>query len=194
MMQANERQRAEGRARKEQAKAEEAEIVRRMKIKFRQDDFAAAEKERQHKILEHNYKRDIHKQMKMRSDFFQAAKQADAEQQRKIKEQEEFRERVVEEARKAILREHAAKLKDFLPKGVFAKESDLQMLSVFDVDGDDVLSAAEARAAKKELLAYGDANGDGRLDAGERERAFTRLRNAVDKDGDGRLGTGERTA
>merc|ERR550537_288073 len=127
--------------------------------------------------------------MKTRSEFFAAAQVADNEQQRVNANRREFEERVVEEARKAILREHAAKLKDFLPKGVFSKESDLQMLSVFDVDGDDVLSAAEARAAKKELLAYGDANGDGRLDAGERERAFTRLRNAVDKDGDGRLGT-----
>ena len=194
MMQANERQKAEGRARKTQAAADEAEIVRKMRIKFRQDDLVAAEKDRQHKALELNYKLEINQQMKTRSNFFAAAKVADAEQQRTIQAEEKFRDQVVEEARKAILREHAAKLKDFLPKGVFAKESDLQMLSVFDVDGDDVLSAAEARAAKKELLAYGDADGDGRLDAGERDRAFTRLRNAVDKDGDGRLSTGERSA
>jgi len=194
MMEANERQKAEGRMRKAQAAADEAEIVKRMKAKFRQDDLIAEDKERKHKALELNYKREINQQMKTRSDFFAAAKRADAEQQRKIKEEEQFRDQVVEEARKAILLEHAAKLKDFLPKGVFAKESDLQMLSVFDIDGDDVLSAAEASAAKKELLAYGDADGDGRLDAGERDRAFTRLRNAVDKDGDGRLTTGERSA
>jgi len=194
MMDANERQKAEGRMRKAQAAADEAEIVKKMKAKFKQDDLIAEEKERKHKALELDYKREINQQMKTRSDFFAAAQRADAQQQRRIRDEEEFRDQVVEEARKAILLEHAAKLKDFLPKGVFAKESDLQMLSVFDIDGDDVLSAAEASAAKKQLLAYGDADGDGRLDAGERDRAFTRLRNAVDKDGDGRLSTGERSA
>merc|ERR1711881_776706 len=99
--------------------------------------------------------------MQVRSDFFAAAQEEDRKQQELIREKERFREQVVEEARKAILREHAAKLKDFLPKGVFAKESDLQMLSVFDIDGDDVLSAAEVSAAKKKLLAYGDTDGDG---------------------------------
>merc|ERR1712147_232075 len=89
--------------------------------------------------------------MQTRARFFANAKKADAEQQRKIREQEKYREEVVEAARKAILQEHAAKLKDYLPKGAFAKDSDLQMLSVFDVDGDDVLSAAEASAAKKRI-------------------------------------------
>lgn len=194
MMNANEQQKEENRMRKVEEARLEAQIVARMKEKFRQDDLIAAAKLRKHKELEHDYKNEIHTQMQTRARFFANAKKADAEQQRKIREQEKYREEVVEAARKAILQEHAAKLKDYLPKGVFAKESDLQMLSVFDVDGDDVLSAAEASAAKKELLAYGDADGDGRLDAGERDRAFTRLRNAVDKDGDGRLSTGERGA
>merc|ERR1712110_310518 len=119
------------------------------------------EKIRYHKNLEHNYKKDIHNQMKTRSQFFAAAKAADASQQQVIENEKQFREQVVEEARKAILREHAAKLKDFLPKGVFAKESDLEMLSVFDTDGDNVLSAAEVAAAKNRLLAYGDVDGDG---------------------------------
>ena len=194
MMEANERQKEEKRRRKEQAKADEAAIVAKMREKFQKDDQIAMDKIRKHKILEHNYKKDIHHQMKTRATFFAAAKAADAEQQRQIQIEKQFREQVVEEARKAILREHAAKLKDYLPKGVFAKESDLEMLSVFDTDGDDVLSAAEVSAAKKQLLAYGDVDGDGRLDAREQERAFDRLRGAVDTDGDGQLSVGERKA
>jgi len=194
MMSANEQQKAEKRRRREQEKIEEANVVARMQEKFKQDDLKAQAKAHLHEELELDYKRDIHKQMKTRGEFFKAAKLEDQKQQRIIRENKAFRERVVEEARLAILREHAAKLKDFLPKGVFAKESDLEMLSVFDTDGDNVLSAAETRAAKDQLLAYGDANNDGRLDASERDRAFTRLRSSVDKDGDGRLSKAERDA
>jgi len=194
MMRANERQKEENRLRKEQARRDEADIVTKMKAKFRQDDIKAEEKMQKHRALELNYKREINSQMKTRSDFFAAAKAADYTQQQLILENQKYRDQVVEEARKAILREHAAKLKDYLPKGVFAKESDLEMLSVFDTDGDNVLSAAEVNAARKELLAYGDADGDGQLNAEERGRAFTRLRDAVDKDGDGQLSATERNA
>ena len=194
MMEANERQKEEKRWRRQQEKADEALVVSKMQEKFKQDDLVANEKARKHQELEFNYKRDIHEQMATRADFFKAAKIADREQVELIRKNADFRDRVVEEARLAILREHAGKLKDFLPKGVFAKESDLEILSVFDTDGDNALSAAETRAAKERLLAYGDANGDGRLDATERKRAFTRLRSAVDTDGDGRLSTGERDA
>jgi len=192
MMNANEAQKEESRRRKLEEKERERVIVAKMKDKFRQDDLRAEAKARAHKELELNYKKSIHKQMAVRADFFAAAKAADRMQQQLIQEKERFRERVVEEARKAILREHAAKLKDFLPKGVFAKESDLEMLSVFDTDGDDSLSAGEVAAAKRQLLAYGDADGDGKLDKRERERAFQRLRSAVDTDGDGQLSADER--
>ena len=194
MMEANERQKAEKRQREAQQKLEEKNIVARMQQKFELDEVKALAKADAHAELELNYKRDIHKQMKTRANFFRDAQREDRKQQEIIRQKEAFRERVVEEARLAILREHAAKLKDFLPKGVFAKESDLGMLSVFDTDGDNVLSAAETRAAKDQLLAYGDANNDGQLNARERERAFTRLRSSVDKDGDGRLSNAERDA
>ena len=46
--------------------------------------------------------------------FFRDAQREDRKQQEIIRQKEAFRERVVEEARLAILREHAAKLKDFL--------------------------------------------------------------------------------
>lgn len=194
MMRANEQQKMENKRKMEEIKRDEAVMVARMKEKFRQDNRKAQEKERKHNLLEENYKKEIHQQMATRSEFFASAKRVDHEAHVANKEQEKFRERVVEEARKAILREHAAKLKDYLPKGVFSKESDLEMISVFDTDGDDVLSAAEVSAAKKRLLAYGDADGDGRLDESERDRAFLRLRSAVDTDGDGQLSAGERAA
>merc|ERR1719198_889616 len=194
MMRANEQQKEENRLRRLRARQEEADIVAKMKLKFKQDDLKAEEKMQKHRVLELNYKRDINSQMKTRSDFFAAAKAADQQQQQLILENQKYRDQVVEEARKAILREHAAKLKDYLPKGVFAKESDLEMLSVFDTDGDNVLSAAEVSAAKKQLLEYGDADGDGQLNAAERGRAFTRLRNSVDTDGDGQLSATERNA
>lgn len=192
MMNANEAQKEEGRRRKQAEKNREAAIVARMKEKFRQDDLKAEAKAAAHKKLELNYKQSIHKQMAVRANFFAFAQEQDKKEQEIMIERERFREKVVEEARKAILREHAAKLKDFLPKGVFSKESDLEMLAVFDTDGDNSLSAGEVAAAKRQLLAYGDADGDGKLNRRERDRAFQRLRSAVDTDGDGQLSADER--
>ena len=41
-----------------------------------------------------------------------------------MQEKEAFRQRVVEEARKRLLAEHAAKLEGFLPKGVIRNAED----------------------------------------------------------------------
>merc|ERR1712150_303136 len=101
------RQKKENTRRQQQAKYEEGVLVAKMKEKFRQDDERAEKKRLDHKQLEENYKQEIHQQMKTRSEFFAAAQVADNEQQRVNANRREFEERVVEEARKAILREHA---------------------------------------------------------------------------------------
>lgn len=176
MMAANKDQMKEKAKLAAQRKAEEEEVVRRMKAKFAEDDRIAAEKERIRRENEIAYRDDITDQMALRNQMFHEAQKVDVINQQKRVEEQKWREQVVEEARLAILREHAQKLKGFLPKGVLQKESDLELLSTFDTNGDNVLSSDEVSAAKARLLQYGDADGDGKLNAAERTEAFGRLR------------------
>lgn len=176
MMAANRDQMKEKAILAAQRKAEEEEVIRRMKAKFAEDDRIAEEKERIRRENDVTYRKDITDQMALRNQMFHEAQKVDVINQQKRVEEQKWREQVVEEARLAILREHAQKLKGFLPKGVLEKESDLEVLSIFDTDGDNVLSSTEVAAAKSRLLKYGDVDGDGMLNADERTEAFQRLK------------------
>jgi hypothetical protein len=45
-----------------------------------------------------------------------------------LQEEEDFRRKVVEEARKRLLSEHAVKLKGFLPKGILRNREEYDLI------------------------------------------------------------------
>merc|ERR1719261_411416 len=100
-----------------------------MQEKFDADDRAAREKEQARRNAALNYKKDVADQMAQRDQMYRSALAAEAEQQRAIREAEEYKAQVIEEARKRILAAHAANLQGYLPKGVLQKQSDLEYLN-----------------------------------------------------------------
>lgn len=129
MMLANEEQMHYKVVVKEEERAVEDDILRRMQAKFEADEEAARRKEHRRRQAYSKYKKDVSAQMKERSDMYHAALRADAESNKAAKAQEEYKAQIIEEARKKILRAHAAQLQGYLPKGVLQKESDLEFLS-----------------------------------------------------------------
>lgn len=128
MMNANEQQMRHKVVLKEEEREFEDDILRRMQAKFEADEAAARRKEEERRAALQNYKQGVNMQMRERSEMYQQAQVAEAEQQRAAIADAEYKARIIEEARKRILQAHAAQLQGYLPKGVLQKESDLEFL------------------------------------------------------------------
>ncbi|XP_054983844.1 meiosis-specific nuclear structural protein 1 [Sorex araneus] len=112
-----------------QAAKEEEEIFRKaMLAKFAEDDrieLMNAQKQRM-KQLEH--KRAVEKLIEERRNQFLADKQRDIEEWQLQQRRQGCINEIIEEERQKLLKEHATKLLGYLPKGVFKKEDDINML------------------------------------------------------------------
>lgn len=129
MMQANEQQKQYKVIVNEEEQAFENDILRRMQAKFDADDAAAKAKADARRKAALEYKDQVANQMAQRDHMYRAALDAEAKHQKTIRDEQEYKAQVVEEARKRILAAHAANLKGYLPKGVLQKESDLEFLN-----------------------------------------------------------------
>uniref|UniRef100_A0A8C6QBN2 Meiosis-specific nuclear structural protein 1 n=1 Tax=Nannospalax galili TaxID=1026970 RepID=A0A8C6QBN2_NANGA len=112
-----------------QAAREEEESFRKaMLAKLAEDDrleLMNAQKQRM-KQLEH--KRAVEKLIEERHNQFLADKQRELEEWQLQQKQQGCINTIIEEERLRLLKEHAAKLLGYLPKGVFKKEDDIDML------------------------------------------------------------------
>uniref|UniRef100_A0A8C6B5W8 Meiosis-specific nuclear structural protein 1 n=1 Tax=Monodon monoceros TaxID=40151 RepID=A0A8C6B5W8_MONMO len=112
-----------------QAAKEEEEIFRKaMLAKFAEDDrieLMNAQKQRM-KQLEH--KRAVEKLIEERRNQFLAEKQRELEEWQLQQRRQGCINEIIEEERLKLLKEHATKLLGYLPKGVFKKEDDIDML------------------------------------------------------------------
>ena len=128
MMNANEQQMRYKVVVQEEEREFEDDILRRMQAKFDADEAAARRKEENRRAALRDYKKGVNAQMHERSEMYQQALQADAEAQRVAQAEAEYKAKIIEEARKRILKAHAAQLQGYLPKGVLQNESDLEFL------------------------------------------------------------------
>jgi hypothetical protein len=115
-------------ARKEEVKRRdmetEAMMVAMMRKKFAQDEAkerADEEHRRQQKL---HHKDLIRQQLDDRRTMFDGEKALEAEIAAENARREEYRKKVVQEARKRLLEEHATKLQGFLPGTVFTNENE----------------------------------------------------------------------
>ncbi|XP_049628797.1 meiosis-specific nuclear structural protein 1 [Suncus etruscus] len=112
-----------------QAAKEEEEIFRKaMLAKFAEDDrieLMNAQKQRM-KQLEH--RRAVEKLIEERRNQFLADKQHEIEEWQLQQRRQGCINEIIEEERRKLLKEHAAKLIGYLPKGVFKKEDEINIL------------------------------------------------------------------
>jgi len=86
--------------------------------------------------------------------LFEEQKLAEIKFTDEARKKDEFRKRVVAEARRKLLEEHAVKLRGFLPRGVFSSPADLEILKAFDGNKDGRLSPDEMDLAQAAFEAW----------------------------------------
>ena len=126
MMRANEQMlRNKAEVRREEAMAE-ARMVELMRRKFAEDEEREREEARRRREAKMKHMTLIEKQRMDRKSMYDAEKQAEAEEAAAAIEREEYRQRVIREARKRLLEEHAAKLDGYMPTGAFSNTEELE--------------------------------------------------------------------
>mmetsp|Transcript_83711 Transcript_83711/g.203060 ORF Transcript_83711/g.203060 Transcript_83711/m.203060 type:complete len:534 (+) Transcript_83711:392-1993(+) len=187
MMAANEAQKRLKAELLEKQRREEDEFIAMLRRKYEADDAAdRAEKERR-AAANSQYKEEVERQKAERAAMFEMQRQAELRSEKVSAEREAFRQRVVAEARRKLLEEHAAKLRDFLPKGVIMDEDDLKIIMRYDTNKDGRVDDTELAQLKRDLVKAGDADGDGRLTGAEKAVAWERV---MGDDAGGRGGAG----
>jgi len=175
MMVANEQQKQLKRQLAEQQREEEEELRQMTLAKFEEDLRLDAEAQEKRMRERQVYKKQVKDQADNRAAMYEQEKAAELEARQRLKDEEDFKARVVEEARRRLLQEHARKLGGFLPKGVLKKDSDLSLLAQFDQNNDGTLDASEMQRAQNAFMRY-DANQDGKLSEDEKGAAWDALK------------------
>lgn len=127
MMEANSRMmQSKAEARRKEAE-EEARMVQLMKKKFaadeereRQEELAIKESKMKHMLL-------IEKQREQRKLMYDHEKDRESADVELQNERELYRKKVIQEARKRLLEEHAAKLDGYMPGGVFSSNDEYDL-------------------------------------------------------------------
>eukprot|EP00555_Chaetoceros_dichaeta_P013954 CAMPEP_0198273692 /NCGR_PEP_ID=MMETSP1447-20131203/57622_1 /TAXON_ID=420782 /ORGANISM="Chaetoceros dichaeta, Strain CCMP1751" /LENGTH=198 /DNA_ID=CAMNT_0043967479 /DNA_START=1 /DNA_END=594 /DNA_ORIENTATION=+ len=103
---------------------EECHLVRQMLDKFRRDE--EDEESRQRAIFDakERFMAEAQSQRDQRKHMFKQEKQSEYQERHAGVEQEEYRQRVIAEARKRLLLGHAAQVQGFLPKGAIINEDE----------------------------------------------------------------------
>ena len=133
MLEANEYQKQLKQVKREEEADEKLHFRQRMMEKFAEDDRIDQMKlaERNRKRAEHN--REVQKLVEQRQQQAEEEREREKEALRRDEEKEDERRRIIQEERVRLLREHAAKLKEYLPKGVLTEE-DMRVLGITSVD------------------------------------------------------------
>jgi hypothetical protein len=108
---------------------EQEEIFRQnMLAKFKEDDRIEEmnAQRRREKMEEH--KREVERLKAHKEQMYLAQREHEAAEHRMAAERQSYVDSIVEDERKRLLREKAAALKDFLPKGVLKRLEDLELL------------------------------------------------------------------
>ena len=124
MIDANEKQKvfkAEVMAREAEA---EKILVTKMLEKFEEDERRERENARRRIDAKKEYIAGIEAQRAHKRSLYIEEMEAEKASLRQAEEEEKFRQQVVQEARKRLLAEHAAKLQGFLPKGIIKSKEE----------------------------------------------------------------------
>mmetsp|Transcript_24384 Transcript_24384/g.50858 ORF Transcript_24384/g.50858 Transcript_24384/m.50858 type:complete len:517 (-) Transcript_24384:84-1634(-) len=124
MMEENQIQLANKKKMIAEMEAEEERLVQVMLAKFAKDEEAEKAKQQKRVEMQNQYKKNIKGQKEERYRLYEIEKSKELAERDYAGEMEEYRLRVVAEARKRLLQQHAAKLKGFLPKGAIQNEEE----------------------------------------------------------------------
>jgi hypothetical protein len=134
MMDANSRMMlAKAESRRKEAE-EEARMVQLMKKKFAEDEARERLEEEKLRNIKLHHMTLIEEQRRDRKNMYDLQKEKEAQEVQLAIEREEYRRKVIQEARKRLLEEHAAKLKGYMPDGVFMNKEEYEVFQDFSGD------------------------------------------------------------
>eukprot|EP00239_Pterosperma_sp_CCMP1384_P002910 CAMPEP_0197847500 /NCGR_PEP_ID=MMETSP1438-20131217/6345_1 /TAXON_ID=1461541 /ORGANISM="Pterosperma sp., Strain CCMP1384" /LENGTH=483 /DNA_ID=CAMNT_0043459441 /DNA_START=190 /DNA_END=1641 /DNA_ORIENTATION=+ len=128
MMQANEYQKELKNQRKQREREEEEEYRARMAQKYAEDARLEEENKLRREQRMAGFKEEVEQLAEHKRAMYEEQKRREIAEHAQMEEEEDERKRIVEQERQRMLREHAVKLIEYLPKGVLQKQEDLEML------------------------------------------------------------------
>lgn len=129
MIRANEQQKREKAQMRSVRAREEEVLIRKMRDKFDADEAKERDSQARRKVANLEHRDHIARQQRQRKDMYEHAKAAELAEQTASKDDDEFRRRVVAEARRRLLVEHASKLQGFMPNGVLESTDERDLWS-----------------------------------------------------------------
>jgi hypothetical protein len=127
MMDANSRMmdlKAEAKRREQE---NEARMVSLMRKKFAEDDARERAEEAKRREQKMHHMTLIERQRLERQEMYDKEKAAESLAELEMQDKEAYRKRVIQEARKRLLEEHAAKLEGFMPGGAFGNKEEFEL-------------------------------------------------------------------
>ncbi len=149
MIEANELQKvfkAEARARERE---EEMVLIQKMLDKFQEDERMERENAQKRIQAKKDYIVAIEAQRAGKRSQYVAEMEREKQELVALKEEEDFRQKVVEEARKRLLAEHAVKLRGFLPKGILRNKEEYDLVQASAAEQLSMMQAQNAQAGRK---------------------------------------------
>ena len=128
MIEANELQKVFKTQARERERAEEMVLIQKMLDKFADDERKERENAEKRIQAKKEYIAAIEKQRRGKRQQYVAEMEREKQELLAMKQEEEFRQQVVEEARKRLLAEHAVKLRGFLPKGILRNKEEYDLV------------------------------------------------------------------
>ena len=128
MIEANELQKVFKAEARERERAEEMVLIQKMLDKFADDERMERENAQKRINAKKEYIAAIEHQRRGKRQQYIAEMEREKQELLAMKQEEEFRKTVVEEARKRLLAEHAVKLRGFLPKGILRNKEEYDLV------------------------------------------------------------------
>merc|ERR1719215_2202518 len=117
---------------KEQKKAralkEEEQVREALLQKFAEDDRIEQMNEAKRRMKVQEHKREAARLIELRRDMYENARQVERAHVESLRAEEQDRQVIIEAERQRLLQDHAAHLRDFLPKGTLECPEDFAML------------------------------------------------------------------
>lgn len=128
MMRANHEMQAMKAEKMRQEQLAEEQIAEEMRKKFEEDLRREREEFERNQEMKRIYCGELQDQIKKRQEAYRIEIQREQFEIDQEKRRQEFKRKVVEEARKRLLQQHAVELNEYLPKGVIMNEDEYSMV------------------------------------------------------------------
>eukprot|EP00933_Yihiella_yeosuensis_P061429 TRINITY_DN64231_c0_g1_i1.p1 TRINITY_DN64231_c0_g1~~TRINITY_DN64231_c0_g1_i1.p1 ORF type:complete len:477 (+),score=167.30 TRINITY_DN64231_c0_g1_i1:112-1542(+) len=114
------------------AREEEDKIRVELMKKFAEDDRLEQMHEHKRRMKVEQHKREAERLVELRREMYELARQQERDEQDRLKADEDQRQVIIEEERKRLIKEHAAALRDFLPKHTLESMEDYNLFFAGD--------------------------------------------------------------